>query len=160
MKHSIMVLLIALCGGGCSDIGSPISEVKPTPNPGLTIQTNHQVYTATNPFAVDLTFGNRLGRNVQIVLSGCGFPQYILQKRIADEWQEVGAPLCIGIALPPRNLFNAEEVTASVTIRREYINAPTIPGTYRLQFLIVEINTYQSLPQELLLSNAFEIDDP
>ena len=133
------------------------SPVSSSGEAGLSIQANEPSYTVEQLLIVTTKFVNNLGRDVLINNTGCGFPAFILEKRVNEQWVGVGEPLCIALATSPTLLPNRKQVSATVQMTTEGMKNTPLTGIFRLRFFITDRDNGQSLPSGLLVSNSFEI---
>jgi len=141
-------------GGGCE---KDYSTAVPAGREEITIQTDRESYEADDKFISTVTFTNRLSADIYIQMNGCQFADFVLRKHLNEDWQTVGGPICIEIAVPPVKLKSGKKFRSTVSMFYSDIQADTLAGEYRLFFKLMDKNN-RLLADEMRYSNRFRIE--
>ena len=148
MKTTIVAVIILLTAFGCNHTNSPNTNG----SIGLVIETQKMEFPTQNQFSATVKFENNLGRNVEIINVGCGFPSFILEQSANGAWKTFASPLCADIDVPPTSLADQDTFIATIHMETDTI----MPyGIYRFKFDIREGDITKQIPSEYLVSNSF-----
>ncbi|MFA6540159.1 MAG: hypothetical protein WCT99_01015, partial [Bacteroidota bacterium] len=67
----------------------------------FTIATGSNSFTIQEKISVPIIFTNALGRDAAIINSGCGFPNFSIERNIDNVWHTEGGPVCVALAVAP-----------------------------------------------------------
>jgi hypothetical protein len=126
----------------------------------IDIITDSSFYLLEDEVKIKVSFKNDLLRDVRIVNDNCRVPEFILEKRVEENWERVYLSDCSGIPIryvSPTILQSMHTFNAEVYIYTSDIHNEAIEGEYRLIFNLIEKESNGRLPDKYLYSNIFRI---
>ncbi len=152
-KNLMAVILFPIVVNGC--ITDPFESER-----DVDIITDSSVYMLTDELLIKVSFKNHLSRDIRIVYDACAIPNFILEKKNENSWQQVYSPICytfVASNVQPITLESGKSFSTEISIHTSDIQAGNPEGEYRLVFDLIEKDNYNHLPEKFLYSNVFRI---
>jgi hypothetical protein len=150
MVSRIVIMILLLLTQSCSILGPS------QPFELLDIHISN-ISSSQNKFSANVTFDNKLGRNVHILNVACMdnghfIPSFVMQRLNNNQWIDYAGPGCpaLDVGFITLTSFNQFSTTVAMLIDTALDN-----GTYRLQFDIREDDLSKQIPSTYLQSNIF-----
>ena len=144
MKATLLLFLLIFIQA-CNTVESESS---------LSINTEKPSYSITEQLSVNVTFENNIGNEISIHNSGCGFPEFMLERFENNKWDYIGGPICTAIAIAPTKLKSGSNFQTVVSM---YAEDHIVSGTYRMKFYLSTGDDYTTLEPKYLYSNSFNV---